>query len=413
MRDMKNIVCTCLILTFSICGVGSTHAGQGWGDQLSSMVKDGTASVDFRYRYEGVDEDGFANDAKASTLRTRLSLASAPLNGFSALLEMDDVRTIGPSDYNSTVNGKTQYPVVADPEGTDLNQMWLKYSGDAFDGTLGRQRILHGNQRFVGGVAFRQNEQTFDGIRAQLMQWNNLGLDLSYVNQVNRIFGPNDGANPATLDGDNILFHADYQAGDRHRLVGYAYLLDFDPQDDFAAGKTVDNSSDSYGLEYDGIFDQLSVVLAWARQSDAGESTLDYDADYYKAEIELALQSSVVNIGYEVLGADNGVGFATPLGTLHKFQGWADKFLSTPGDGIEDAYIGVNGKVGVVKLGAVYHDFQANSSSADFGTEIDLVATWPVNKQSSVEAKYAGFDTNDSARFTDTKKFWLTLQLKL
>ena len=47
-----------------------------------------------------------------------------------------------------------------------------------------------------------------------------------------------------------------------------------------------------------------------------------------------------LNAGYEVLGADNGVGFATPLATGHKFQGWADKFLTTPGDGIEDVYIG-------------------------------------------------------------------------
>ncbi|MBE9539218.1 MAG: hypothetical protein IMF06_09065, partial [Proteobacteria bacterium] len=114
----------------------------------------------------------------------------------------------------------------------------------------------------------------------------------------------------------------------------------------------------------------------------------------------------------EVLGAGDGVGFKTPLATLHKFQGWADKFLGTPGDGIEDVYVGVNGKLGPVKLAAIYHDFSAEDSKADFGTEIDLVATWPINKQFSIQAKYAAFDS-DSVRYTDTDKAWVTLQLKL
>lgn len=409
---MKIIVAACSMLLL-ICSANNTHAEDGWGDKLSSMVTDGKVSVDFRYRLEGVDEDGFAEDAQASTLRSRLTLESATLNGFSALLEMDDVRTIGPDDYNSTVNGKTQYPIVADPVGTDLNQAWIKYGIDAFDGTLGRQRILHGNQRFIGGVAWRQNEQTFDGIRALVKVWDKLNLDLSYVTQVNRIFGPNDGANPATLEGDNILFRADYQVAEGQNLDGYIYLLDIDPQDGYAAGKTVNNSSDSLGLEYSGKFDQLSIDAALARQTDAGDSTLNYNANYYKAELGLSLQAIKLNFGYEVLGADNGVGFATPLATLHKFQGWADKFLSTPADGVEDAYLGINGKAGPVKLGAVYHDFQAESSSADFGTEIDLVATWSVNKQFTLQAKYANFDSNDRSRFTDTAKGWLTLRLKL
>jgi len=410
---MKNIAGAFSILLFLICSTVGVHAEEGWGDKLSSMVTDGKASVDFRYRFEGVDEDGFANNAQASTLRSRLTLESAELNGFSALLEMDDVRTIGVDDYNSTVNGKSQYPVVADPVGTDLNQFWFKYSIDAFDGTLGRQRILHGNQRFIGGVAWRQNEQTFDGFRALLGSWDKLSLDLSYVNRINRIFGPNDGANPAALKGDNFLFRADYALSEKQKLDGYIYLLDIDPQNGYAAGKTVDNSSNTIGLGYNGKFDWLSVDAALASQTDAGDSTLNYDASYYMAELGISLQAINLNVGYEVLGAGDGVGFATPLATLHKFQGWADKFLSTPGDGVKDAYLGIKGKAGPVKLGAVYHDFQAESSSADFGTEIDLVATWPVNKQFSFQAKYADFDSKNSSRFADTTKGWLTLQLKL
>jgi len=410
---MKNIIGFYSMLLVMLCSPTIIHAEEDWGGKLSSMVTDGKASVDFRYRFEGVDEDGFADGAQASTLRSRLTLESAPLNGFSALLEMDDVRTIGVDDYNSTVNGKTQYPIVADPVGTDLNQFWLKYGTEVFDGILGRQRILHGNQRFIGGVAWRQNEQTFDGIRAEVKLWEKLNLDLSYINRINRIFGPNDGANPAALKGDNFLFRADYPLSETQKLDGYIYLLDIDPQNGYAAGKTVDNSSNTIGLGYNGKFDSLSVDAALATQTDAGDSTLRYDANYYKVALGINLQAIKFDVGYEVLGAGDGVGFATPLATLHKFQGWADKFLSTPGDGVKDTYLGIYGKAGVVKLGAVYHDFQAEASSADFGTEIDLVATWPVNKQFSFQAKYADFDSKDSSRFTDTTKGWLTLQLKL
>jgi hypothetical protein len=157
----------------------------------------------------------------------------------------------------------------------------------------------------------------------------------------------------------------------------------------------------------------LTVNAAWATQSEAGDSELDYDADYYLAELAAKFKGITVKAGYEVLESDGGVGFATPLATAHKFQGWADKFLSTPGDGIEDAYLSIGGKLGPVKLAAVYHDFQAESSSTDFGTEFDVVATWPVNKNFTVQGKYAAFDTDDSARFQDTDKAWLTLQLKL
>ena len=176
---MKKTVGACSILPLLIVASSGVQAEEGWGDKLSKMVTDGKASVDFRYRYEFVDQEGFDKDAKASTLRSRLTLASAPLNGFSALLEADDVRSVGSDDYNSTDNGNTQYPVVADPEGTDLNQAWLKYAAENAAGTLGRQRILHDNQRFVGGVAWRQNEQTYDGLRGTAKMMGKLDLDLN------------------------------------------------------------------------------------------------------------------------------------------------------------------------------------------------------------------------------------------
>jgi hypothetical protein len=193
---MKYLGKSCYILPLLLAAAGAAQAEDTWGDSLSTAVSDGKASLDFRYRFENVDQDGIKKDATANTLRSRITLETAPLSGFSALIEMDDVTAIGSDDYNSTSNGKTQYPVIADPEGTDINQGYFKYAGEEFAGILGRQRINHGNQRFIGGVSWRQNEQTYDSLRGTWSPIEILKLDLSYVNNVSRIFGPDDGAQP-------------------------------------------------------------------------------------------------------------------------------------------------------------------------------------------------------------------------
>jgi len=409
---MKHLAKTCYILPLLLAATGAAHAQDSWGDDAAKMISDGKASVDFRYRFENVDQKNFNKDATANTLRSRITLATAPWGGFSALLEMDNISNFGSDDYNSLENGNTEYPVIADPEGTDLNQAYFKYAGEGFAGILGRQRINHGNQRFIGGVGWRQNEQTFDSLRGTWAPMEILKFDLTYVANVSRIFGPDDGAQPADLEGENFLLRADYSISPDQKLAAYGYWLDFDENNDYPSGKTVDNSGNTYGIEYSGKFDWFTVAAAYATQSDAGSSTLDYDADYYMVELGGKFNGFGIKGGYEVLGGGDGVGFKTPLATLHKFQGWADKFLGTPGDGIEDLYVNVNGKLGPVKMAAIYHDFQAEDTSDDYGTEIDLVATWPVNKHFSVQAKYANFSA-DSDRYDDTEKMWVSLQLKL
>lgn len=411
---MKHIASRSYILPMLLCAAGTVQAQDSWTDNLTKMVTDGKASLDLRYRYENVDQHNLDSSASANTLRSRITLASAAWGGVSGLLEVDNVTDFGSDNYNSTENGNTQYPVIADPTGTDLNQVWLKYTGEGYDGTLGRQRILIGRQRFVGGVGWRQNEQTYDAFRAHWNPLEALKLDLSYVNKVKRIFGPDDGANPADWEGDNYLFRADYQINPNNKISGFAYLLDIDKDGPYSAAKTENNSTDTYGLEYSAKIDQFSIAAAYATQSDAGNSNLNYDADYYM--IELGAKVSIVNLkaGYEVLASDNDVGFKTPLATLHKFQGWADQFLATPFDGVEDLYGSVSTTLGKIKLVAVYHDFQAEDSGEDFGTEWDLAATWPVNKKFSLQAKVASFNADDSSeRYNDTDKVWFTMQFKI
>jgi hypothetical protein len=404
-----NRILTSLLL--AACGT-TTWAVDGITSSLEKAVKDGTVALDFRYRFEGVDQDGIDKDAQASTLRSRITATSGSLHGFTVLGEVDNVSVIGADKYNSTENDKTRYPVVADPSGTEINQVYLKYTADSANGILGRQRINYSNQRFVGGVGWRQNEQTFDAFRANWQALESVSLDYSYTDRIHRVFGPDDGTFPAQWDGDNHFLYVDWKVAEGHNIGAFGYYIDVDSDKDYPAAKTVNNSSETWGLEYVGKVSVLNLRASYASQADAADSQLDYNADYYLLEVGGKVASIGLKAGYEVLAAGDGTGFATPLATLHKFQGWADKFLNTPGDGVEDMYFEINGAAGPVTLAAIYHDFQAEDSSEDFGDEIDLVATWPVNEHVTTELKYAGFSA-DGDRYTDTDKLWLTLQLKL
>ncbi len=371
---------------------------------FSEILTKGDTTFSFRYRYEYVDDNSSAKDADASTLKSRVTWSSGTYKGFSGLVEIDDVSHIGGENYATPSNGKAgEYPIVADPDGTDINQIYLKYKGDSFTGIAGRQRILHAGQRFVGGVGWRQNEQTFDSFRLQL-PLGDISVDYSYIWDVNRIFGPDtNGGQPRRYESDSHAVYASYSPADGHTIGLYAYMLDFD--------NAAANSSETYGIEYKGAIGPVSLAAAAATQSDYKDNPVDYDAEYYMAELGYKVKGISLAAGYEQLGSDDGnFAFRTPLATLHKFQGWADKFLVTPADGIEDVYFKVAGKVGPANLAMFYHDFSADEGSADYGTEFDAVATYPINKNISAQLKYAKYDAEDFS--TDTDKLWFSINMK-
>jgi hypothetical protein len=398
-------------LLLAIACAGAQHAR---GQPVEAETEKASAALDLRYRYESVEQADFDNRARASLLRTRLILRSGEASGFSALLEIDNVSGIGGSNYNSTENGNTDYPTIADPEGTEINQAALTYSFAESGISLGRQRILLGDMRFIGRKPWRLNEQTYDGLRLQWRPDNRLNVDVSYVNQINRIFGPEDGSNPADWHGDNLFLRTEYSLDQRHKLIGFAHRVDVEAQAGFAPDKTVNNSSDTVGVEYRGSFAGAALRASLATQRDAASSELSYRAPYYVAEVHAPPWRGLkVKAAYEVLGADNGAGFSTPLANGHRYQGWADKFLATPFDGLEDAWLSVEGRLGPLALTARYHHFQAESSNTTFGEELDLQAQWPVSKRLTATLKTALFNSEAGDRYADTTKAWLMLQFRL
>jgi hypothetical protein len=272
---------------------------------------------------------------------------------------------------------------------------------------LGKQRINLDNQRFVGGVGWRQNEQTYDAFT-----WGNTGLDgfaftAGYINNVNRIFGPDGGKPNANLDTDTFVANAAYTGWEPLKIVGYAYLMDISDADAL--------SNDTYGIRGTGTWDSgndwsIDYTGEFAYQEDAGDNPIGYDANYYRLEGGFNYSAIKFKLGYEVLEGDNGQAgqaFRTPLATLHGQNGWADKFLTTPDDGLEDLSFSIGGSYAGFSATAIYHSFEANSGGRDFGDELDIVVTHKLGKRFSGMLKYADYDADDFA--TDTKKTWLML----
>ncbi len=378
--------------------VSSAHGAE----TLEEAFREGTTYFDFRSRYEGVDQDGARRDANALTLRSRVGFSTAPVKGLSGLIEFEDSRDLfGVNDYSVPATGYRpgKYPVIADPETTELDQAYLQYQNDGLTLRGGRQVIVLDNSRFVGDVGWRQDRQTFDAVGGQ-WQYEMLSLSYQYIDQRNRIF-----SDDADVDSSDHLIHAAYELADIGKLVGYGYLLE---NDDIH-----DDSLDTYGLSFSGEHGddlKLTYALEYAHQSADGAFD-DYDADYYAVNLGVKFDVVSVSFGYELLGSDDGeYGFSTPLATLHKFNGWADMFLSTPAEGLADASLTVKAALGPGNLTVAYHDFDTDESSQtldDLGSEVDVAYVMKFAKHYQVGVKYANFDADDYK--SDTQKWWLWL----
>lgn len=391
---MKTPIALSVAAVFSVGFLGSATAqAEGFKD-IQKALANGNTDLSIRYRFENVDQDNINKKANASTVLTRLSYKSADVNGFFTVLEVDNVTSIGNENYNSTANGKGQYPVVADPTDTDLNQAYIGYKTGGLILSAGRQRINHNDQRFVGGVAWRQNEQTYDGYRAQYKSGNGLNVDYSYVYNVNRIFGPT--GEKSDLAGNLHLLNVNYAVNKQHKIAGYVYDLDFDTANGLAT-RTI-------GASYDGQLSVIKVHAAYAAQSETGNNLIDFSVDYLNLEVATQISAINLGVGYESLGSDNGIGFSTPLATLHKFQGFTDKFLGTPSTGVNDLYIKTSGKIGKLALAATYHQLDSDVDSIDYGTEINLVAKYPLADKVGLLIKYANYSADDFS--VDTSKLW-------
>lgn len=379
---------------------------------LSEALEGSRAWIDARYRYEFVDQDSFDKDAGASTVRTRMGLETGTFHDISGTLEFEDVSEVGNDLYNSTINGRTDRPVVADPESTEVNQAYATISliPDTTIKTW-RYRLVLDNVRFIGDVGWRQNQQTYDGATLLNESIEDVKIFYGYIDQVNRIFGKDSPV--GEFNSDSHLFNIGYSGLDNVGISLYGYLLDLE--------EAAAQSTSTYGGRVHGNCplgdDEMKFLydFEFAHQSDYEDNPKSYDVMYYRAEAGVSFGSFTVKAGFENLGSDDGIsGFTTPLATLHKWNGWADRFLTTPDNGLQDAYGALIYNmpddlpvVGGARLMAVYHYFQADEGSDTYGKEIDVDITKKFEKHFMAGVRFAHYNADDFSEDVDKVTFSL------
>jgi hypothetical protein len=422
------------------------------GADLWKAISGGKPDLYMRYRFEYVDDAQrpIVDQAYANTLRTALGYSTGLFYGFGAYVQMEDVRALGDELYNDGGgNGITSRAVVVDPEGTEINQANLRYRGfPRTTLTLGRQEIEHRLaplHRYVGNILWRQNWQSFDAVRLVNESLPATRIDYAYAWNVNRIFGED---NPipdrSNFGGGSHLINLTYGGFTLGKVEGYSYLLDFDS----SALGTQGLATATYGGRFQGAYDLIkySTKVLYtgeaAHQTDYADNPADIGVNYYLGELGATklinspiLEFVTLKASYEVLQGDGPIAigrrgrisrsFQTPLGTNHAFQGWADRFLTTPADGIVDIFGTLVAKVYGAQFMLFYHDFNSDRDDYDYGSEWDAQVTRVFDNHYTVGLKYARYDADDNAtnrarngaasagkQAYDLEKIWAWVELR-
>ena len=145
--------------------------------------------------------------------------------------------------------------------------------------------------------------------------------------------------------------------------------------------------------------------LQYAVQSDWADHPGSVDLDYQKTGIGFTRGDISVRAVREALDGDGTYGFRTPLATLHGFNGWTDKFLGTPANGLVDVYLRLDHNLDTWNWTVRWHQFRSAVGSMDYGTEIDAMAVWNTPWAQDFGIKLAQYDADGFG--TDTFKVWV------
>ena len=288
--------------------------GQQTFENLRDALQGGKTWVQFRLRHEEVDDDGFDKKAHASTLRTVLGYETGNYEGWTGLLEFDDVRYWAYDAYNGS-HFRPDRPTVADPQGGGLNQFELIWHGPSeSQARIGRQKLELDDERFVGDVGWRQNDQTYDAVTYVHPDLAGIGLVASYLRGIATI-------TDTKVDLDGYILWLTREFEDVGTVGVYDLNLDFD---------AVTGSTNTLGAYFAGkvpIDDRLAILFRaeFANQTEAGDLDDDVDTDYTRGELGAKYDDWTAEFGQETLGgADGGAAsFQTPLATKHAFNGSA------------------------------------------------------------------------------------------
>ncbi|MBP0117650.1 MAG: hypothetical protein ITD32_05660 [Candidatus Nitrotoga sp.] len=378
-------------------------------DSLGAALGGGKTNFATQYRYESVETaQNTVGQAKAQTLGTRLGYETGDYRDFAVNVQVQGVWSNKQfNDGQTNGNYRTDLNTVNDPAGVGVNSAHLVYRGIA-DTTIrqGRQIIRYDDDRWVGNVDWRQNWQSFDATSVVNKSLTDTTVKAAYVTNVNRPNG--DGASTAAsangLSTGNAhmkstLLNINNKSLSFADIVAYSYRLDYTNPAQAAASTGAANtfgSTDTTGLKLakEGI-DIGGYKFGWvaetANQKNFRLNTAAYNARYTNINANVGGSLGNIKIGQETLGSDNSRSVQTPLSTLFAFNGWADKFLVTPTNGLKDTYVKARSNAMGIVYGADFHQFKSDVGSVGLGRELDLIAEKALDKNFAVGARAARY----------------------
>ncbi|MEQ1487993.1 MAG: alginate export family protein [Methylotenera sp.] len=407
-------------------------------------IKEGKPMTSFRLRYENVQQDGNGvapfntvplKDANAFTLRSLIGWQTSPFHNFSFAAQLINVTKLGDSFNDGTsftpINAasnqpdKLGYAKVVDPDHTNINQAYVDWTGIKNTRVrLGRQQTNLDNVRFIGDIGFRQVMQVFDGVSVSNKSIPDTNLYAAHFESVNQI-----NTRYRTAGALDIL-NAKYNISGTEGITGYGYFSRFDDlgfgNGWFGAGNAAANQSNkTLGLRLDGVHPFSPNIRAiytaeFAKQTDYSGGDARIDAHYYRLGAGWGVDMFNLRVDQEKLSSNNGkYAFQTPFGTNHLFQGWVDKFLATPKEGIQDTFITATYRIDDLLFFADYHfidsdkDFAkvGGGTGSNYGKEWNVAATYNVNSNVMAKVEYGKFKEGDkynAGRIRDTEKLWVT-----
>ncbi|MEM9739292.1 MAG: alginate export family protein [Pseudomonadota bacterium] len=334
---------------------------------------------DVRLRYDTINHETLPDDAFVLSGRIRLGGEVKVADWISLLGEIEAVGAL--IDETETPGAVAmRRPVIPDFDNVELNRLQMRaYLGKTGYATVGRQRLEFDDQRFLGSARFRQNTQSFDAVRLTLQPNPLFSAQIGYFHQVNRPLGTR--LDTGTFEGDSWFAVASAQTF-VGRLGIYHYALDLETGPD--ENRSASASSVTTGIRLDGRHHGERLKVDWeaafAHQEDNAGNPFEYSAQYWLAATTFFLGETELRARFESLGGGGSQSFQTPLASLHRFQGEADVFTTTPVEGVQDVSIALHwnsnweGPFGLSDITpfARHHFFSAESSSETYGTELDL-----------------------------------------
>lgn len=373
----------------------------------------GRAMLQLRPRYLYAKQANKPETAGAYDMRLLLGYKTAPIGDFQYTGQLVSVGWLEPKHAsNDPANFASRYPLVADPDKSDVNLLHADYIGVPETRIrLGRQAISLDNERFISTADVRQMPQVFDAISMRNTSIPDTELFAAHAWHLRSYIGNR-------VRTSTTLLNARVQTENGMTAAAYAYLQD-QPQIGITTGFS-NNSNRITGARIEGNTPE-SNGLRWYYTSEAAiqrpyaEGDQRIRAVYYRLALGPSWKSYSTQINYEVLGSNHGLyGFQMPL-SYNTFQGWAYRFFTTPTTGIRDLNLSFAARIESVDLALKRHWFKADFGGASHGTEWNFSIGYPFSESLKIHAVFTRYHTGNyppggPAPTPSADRHYLTLQ---